>query len=79
MDRKSLTRTIGFLDIAIEQLAAFNMEHQVPEIIFDNLSAALAILDNELCFDDDERIPLDFQKEPKRYTKADAYEEDYEI
>lgn len=75
METKKLRRTISYLDDALEQLVVFNMEHQLPDIIFDNIGKAIAALDQELNFDDDERVEaIDFRK--ASYTK-DPYEEDY--
>ncbi len=75
MNKNKIQRTLSYLDDALEQLVMFNMEHQIPDSIFDKLSKAIAALDGELRFDDDERVqPIDFRK--AAYQK-DPYEEDY--
>lgn len=69
MDRKSLTRTVKFLDDAIEEMVKSSIE--VPDSVFDKLGSALAILDNELRFDDGRVEEIDYAK-----VRWRDYEED---
>lgn len=61
MNSKQITRTVKYLDDAIEELTLFNIRHIVPEIVFNNIGAAIALLENELRWTEDDKIKeLDF-------------------
>lgn len=70
---KQLTRTIGFLDSAVEDLVEFNLIHQIPDKIFNKLTSAIAILENQLRFrnDDDRYEEIDLRKTRYEDTEED--------
>lgn len=74
MTRKQLERLVKFLDNTTEQLVEYDHYATsldlipLPESVWNNLSSAIAVLENELTFQE-EYEPLDFQKN---------YHEEYE-
>lgn len=73
MERRQITRVVKYLDDCVEQLVMVNAVHEIPEMIFGYLTNAIALLENELRMEDDEKYkPLSFDT----YRWTEKEEED---
>lgn len=72
MTRKQIEKLIRYLDSAVERLVTWEggNDNPVPDFVYNNITSAIALLENELTFEE-EVEPLDF----KEKTYIEGYED----